>query len=114
MTSTPDVPTIVALRSRHVRDPAPAEEPATSNPARTTARTAPVARMALVRIMRDRLIAPSVRRLGASLTPEQGRREKSLPDSCWIRVRSREEARPMRYEIRLYPPEALGSAHRRA
>src|SRR3954470_23505556 len=68
MTSLPAVPTIVALRSRHIRDPAPAEEPTTSRPERTIARTMPVTRMALARILRARLIAPSVRRLGATLT----------------------------------------------
>src|SRR3954469_12461561 len=72
MTSLPDVPTIVGLRSRHVRDPAPAEEPTTSRPERMLARTMPVTSIALARILRTRLIAPSVRRLGASLTREPG------------------------------------------
>src|SRR3954453_20839163 len=76
MTSLPDVPTIVALRSRHIRDPAPAEEPTRSRPETMTARTMPATRMALARILRARLIAPSVRRLGASLTPARSRRER--------------------------------------
>src|SRR3954451_5952681 len=77
MTSLPDVPTTVALRSRLIRDPAPAEEPTTSRPERMMARTMPVTRTTFARILRARLIAPSVRSLGASLTPEQSRRERA-------------------------------------
>src|SRR4051794_2483534 len=81
MTSLPDVPRIVAVRPRHMRDPAPAEEPTTSTPERMIARTMPLTRMALARSLRARLIAPSVRRLGGSLTAGQSRRERPIADA---------------------------------
>src|ERR1700750_1668808 len=64
MTSLLAVPTIVALRSKHVRDPAPAEEPVTRRPAPTVATATQPARIAVLRRPPARFIPSSVRRLG--------------------------------------------------
>src|SRR4051795_10817079 len=89
MTSLPDVPTIVGLRSRHTRDPAPAEEPTTNRPERMLARTMPVTRMALARILRTRLIAPSVRRLGREPNARAGTDASGADQPCRDRASQR-------------------------